>query len=144
MHRNSILKKSRADQTSSNSEIPAGHEKEKNSMFYWIDHNNSFSSIIDIGCLYFILTNQSTDNDGLIANQVADFIANSKRVPTTSLSSPLATFLNIIGARKLNGECAFKLDLEEAKISSGSTTSSDTNLLPLLVINDQTYKLQLT
>ena len=132
---------SREDQTSSNSQAPV--DSEKNSMFYWIDHNNSFSSIIDIGCLYFILTNQSTDNDGLVANQIADFISNPKRVPTSSLLTPLATFLNIIGARKLNGECAFKVE-EDAKISSDSKTSSDTNLLPVLVINDKTYKLQLT
>ena len=142
MHRNSILKKSRVDQTSSNSQAPADSEIEMNSMFYWIDHNNSFSSIIDIGCLYFILANQNTNN-GLIANQVADFISNSKRVPTSSLSSPLATFLNIIGARKLNGECTFKVQ-EDAKISSDSKTSSDTNILPVLIVNDQTYKLQLT
>ena len=143
LHRNSILKKSAADPISSISETPADSKNEKNSMFYWIDHNNSFSSIIEIGCLYFILTNQDTNKD-LIANQIAGFISNPKRVPTTSLSSPLATFLNIIGTRKLNGDCEFKLVSEDSKISSDSKTSSDTNLLPFLVIDDLIYKLQLT
>ena len=83
-------------------------------MFYWIDHNKSFSSRIELGCLYLILTNQNTNKD-LIANQIAGFISNPKRVPTTSLSSPLATFLNIIGAWKLNGDCEFKLVSEDSK-----------------------------
>jgi len=142
-HRNSTLKKS--DQSSCDFKIAAETKIEKNSMFYWIDHNNSFSSIIEIGCLYFILTNQNANSESsLTANQIADFISNPKRVPTTSLSSPLASFLNIVGARKLNGECVFKSASEDSSTSSDpKTSSSETSLLPVLVIDDLIYKLQL-
>jgi len=139
------LKKS--DQANCDSKIAAETKTEKNSMFYWIDHNNSFSSIIEIGCLYFILANQNANSEsGLTANPIADFISNPKRVPTTSLSSPLASFLNIVGARKLNGECVFKLASEDSQSTSSDpkTSSSETSLLPVLVIDDLIYKLQLT